>query len=176
MLWVFRSLCREMKLSLRATAIAVAVAALHPTFFILSASVNNDPLMLLFFLVAILYTIRWYRRPAMKNILMIALAIGLAMMTKLSRHAALSTAPVFLSCSSAGAPIGRRARSSQFAASPALRAAGPVLPRAQPAACSISPGLYHEVSSALYIGDGRSSALAVFPLDQAVQSALLPPL
>ena len=97
MLWVGRSLCREMKLPPGATAIALAVFAFHPAFFILSASINNDSLMLLFFLTAVLYTIRWYYAPTMKNILVIALAIGLAMMTKLSGGmAALFTAPVFI--------------------------------------------------------------------------------
>jgi 4-amino-4-deoxy-L-arabinose transferase-like glycosyltransferase len=96
-LWVIRSLCREMKLSPGASAIALAIVAFHPTFFILSASVNNDPLMLLFFCVATMYTIRWYYRPSMKNTLALALAIGFAMMTKLSGGmAALFTAPVFL--------------------------------------------------------------------------------
>lgn len=96
-LWVCRSLCREVKLSGRATAIALAVIAFQPTFFIFSASVNNDPLMLLFFMIAVLYTIRWYAQPTMKNILLIALAIGLGMMTKLSAASvAFFTAPVFL--------------------------------------------------------------------------------
>lgn len=96
-LWVCRSLCREMKLSGRATAIALAVLAFQPTFFIFSASVNNDSLMLLFFMIAVLYTIRWYSQPTMKNILMIALAIGFGMMTKLSAAAvALFTAPIFI--------------------------------------------------------------------------------
>ena len=96
-LWVCRSLCREVKLSGRATAIALAIIAFQPTFFIYSSSVNNDSLMLLFFMIAVLYTIRWYERPTMKNILLIALAIGLGMMTKLSAAAvALFTAPVFI--------------------------------------------------------------------------------
>jgi|AGTN01.2.fsa_nt_gi hypothetical protein len=97
LLVVVRSLCRETKLSGRATALAIAVVAFQPTFYIFSASVNNDPLMLLFFMIAVLYTIRWYDSPTMKNILVIALSIGLSMMTKLSGGmAALFTAPVFL--------------------------------------------------------------------------------
>ena len=96
-LFVVRSICRETKLSGRATALALAVVAFQPTFFIFSASVNNDPMMLLFFMIAVLYTIRWYYAPTMKNILLIALAIGLGMMTKLSAGAvALFTGPVFL--------------------------------------------------------------------------------
>jgi len=170
MLWAFRSLCREMKLTPCATAIAVAVAAFHPTFFILSASVNNDPLMLLFFLIAILYTIRWYRRPAMKNILMIALAIGLSMMTKLSGGlAALFTAPVFLIV------FVRRLRERQ---------AKPLIDQfAAFAGVCVLLGLWYpvrnmilfdqplgyitEVSSALYIGDvPLMQRFLSFPLDQ----------
>ena len=96
-LWVCRSLCREVKLSGRATAIALAIIAFQPTFFIYASSVNNDSLMLLFFMIAVLYTIRWVKAPTMKNILFIALAIGFGMMTKLSAAAvALFTAPVFI--------------------------------------------------------------------------------
>jgi 4-amino-4-deoxy-L-arabinose transferase-like glycosyltransferase len=96
-LWVTRSLCRAMDLKPRATALAVAVVAFQPTFYIFSSSVNNDPLMVLFFMIAVLYTIRWYYAPTIKNILLIALAIGLGMMTKLSAASvAFFTAPVFL--------------------------------------------------------------------------------
>mgnify|MGYP000327276872 CR=1 FL=1 len=97
MLFVSRSICRELGLTNRATAIAVAVIAFHPTFYILSASVNNDTLMIFFFMIAVLYTIRWYKSPTMKNILLIAVSIGLSMMTKISGGiVALFTAPVFL--------------------------------------------------------------------------------
>lgn len=94
---VTRSLCRAMEVKPRATALAVAVVAFQPTFYIFSSSVNNDSLMVLFYMAAVLYTIRWYSAPTMKNILMIALAIGLGMMTKLSAASvAFFTGPVFL--------------------------------------------------------------------------------
>ena len=97
LLWVCRSLCREMNIPRRARTAALAVLAFHPAFYQLSARVNNDALMFFFFMVSVLYTIRWYRRPTMKNVLLIALSIGLSMMTKLSGVlAALFTAPVFL--------------------------------------------------------------------------------
>jgi 4-amino-4-deoxy-L-arabinose transferase-like glycosyltransferase len=97
LLWVTRSLCRELKLSARAAALALAVAAFHPAFYQLASRVNNDALMVFFFMTSVLYTIRWYRAPAMKPILLIALSIGLAMMTKVSGGvAALFTAPVFI--------------------------------------------------------------------------------
>jgi Dolichyl-phosphate-mannose-protein mannosyltransferase. len=97
MLWVCRSFCEEVRLSKRAGAIVLSILAFHPAFYMLSSRVNNDALMLLFFMTSVLYTIRWYYRPTMKNILLIALCIGLSMMTKLSGClAALFTAPVFI--------------------------------------------------------------------------------
>jgi len=97
LLWVCRSLFREAGLPKRAGAVALAIVAFHPAFYMLSSRVNNDALMLFFFMTSVLYTIRWYNRPTMNNILLIAVSIGLAMMTKLSGGmAALFTAPVFL--------------------------------------------------------------------------------
>ena len=96
-LLVCYSLFREFKLSARASALALGVLAFQPTFFILSASINNDSLMLLFYMLAVLYTVRWYNHPTLKNILVIALAIGLGMSTKLSAMTVAGfTAPVFL--------------------------------------------------------------------------------
>ncbi len=96
-LLVSYKICRETKLSGKATLAAVSVVAFHPTFFILSGFVNNDPLMLLFFMVAVLYAIKWYYKPTMQNILVVALGIGLSAMSKLSGGmVALLIAPVFL--------------------------------------------------------------------------------
>ena len=96
-LLVSYSLFREFNLSPRASALALGVLAFQPTFFIFSASINNDSLMLLFYLIAVLYTVRWYNSPTLKNILCIALAIGLGMSTKLSAVTVAGfTAPVFL--------------------------------------------------------------------------------
>lgn len=87
----------EFGFSKRAKTIAVAVIAFHPTFIILSASVNNDMLMIFFMMTAFLYTIRWYKDPSYKNILLLALAIGCAMSTKFSGALiAVFTAIVFL--------------------------------------------------------------------------------
>lgn len=63
---------------------AFAVVALHPTFFILAGSVNNDMLSVLFSLTALMLAVKWYKNPTMSGILRLALAIGLGMMTKLS--------------------------------------------------------------------------------------------
>ena len=58
--------------------------AFHPTLVLLSGSVNNDELALFFMMGAVLYTIRWYRDSSLKNILILAVMIGCAMMAKVS--------------------------------------------------------------------------------------------
>ncbi len=96
-LLVVHSLCREMGISRRSTAIALAILAFQPTFLLFSSGINNDAMMLLFYMIAVLYTIRWYHNPTMKNILLLAVAIGLGMMTKVSAATvAFFTAPFFL--------------------------------------------------------------------------------
>jgi hypothetical protein len=96
-LWVCKRICEETQLSKRAAAIAIAVVAFHPTFYFKAADINNDTLMLLFYMTAILYTIRWYYRPNMKNILLTAVLIGVAMMAKFSGSTvAFFTGTVFL--------------------------------------------------------------------------------
>ncbi|HHZ06298.1 MAG TPA: hypothetical protein GX401_05870 [Clostridiales bacterium] len=63
---------------------AFAIIAFHPTFIVLSGSINNDMLSITFILGAILNTLYWYRKPTFGSIIKIALCIGLGMMTKLS--------------------------------------------------------------------------------------------
>jgi 4-amino-4-deoxy-L-arabinose transferase-like glycosyltransferase len=83
--------------SKRAACVAMAVIAFHPTFILLSASINNDMLMVFFFMAAFLYTIRWYKDPSYKNILLTAVFFGCAMSTKFSGALiAVLTAAVFL--------------------------------------------------------------------------------
>jgi 4-amino-4-deoxy-L-arabinose transferase-like glycosyltransferase len=83
-LFVCQSICRALKLPRRAIALALAVVAFQPTFYLFSSSINNDALMIFFYLLAVLYTIRWYYEPSMKHILLLALTIGCGMMTKIS--------------------------------------------------------------------------------------------
>lgn len=97
LLFVSCRLFDELDFSKRAKLTALAVIAFHPTFILLSASINNDMLMLLFFMTAFLYSIRWYKDPTYKNIILLALSIGCAMSTKFSGAlAAIFTAMIFL--------------------------------------------------------------------------------
>ena len=75
---------RQLGLNGISLVMATAVIALCPTFYWLSGSINNDILSVTFMLGAILNTIYWYKNQTIKNIINIALCIGLGMMTKLS--------------------------------------------------------------------------------------------
>ncbi len=63
---------------------AIALICFHPTFIIFGGSYNNDMLLMLFMAASVMWGLRWYREPAMKNIIPLALCVGLGMMTKLS--------------------------------------------------------------------------------------------
>ncbi len=81
---VCRKILREFGFNENVQNLCLALVAFHPTFIILSASYNNDLLSILLLFVAMLYAVRWYREPTFKNILFLALGIGLGMMSKLS--------------------------------------------------------------------------------------------
>lgn len=68
------------------------IIAFNPTFVILSGSVNNDPLCVMFMILAVYFAVMWYRTPKYSLITGCALAIGLGMSTK--GTAALVAAPV----------------------------------------------------------------------------------
>lgn len=74
------------KLKLRGLGkiIPLAIMVFHPTFILFSGSINNDNLASLFTLLAVYAVLNWYQNPTTKNILLIALSIGLGMSTKLS--------------------------------------------------------------------------------------------
>lgn len=117
MLIVCNRLFQELGLSRQAVVIAMAVLAFHPTFFILSSSINNDMLMIFFVAVSLLYTVKWYKSKTICNILILAVTIALATTTKVSGVlVALLTAVVFLKTLLQKQPLGsRRKLTGQFA-------------------------------------------------------------
>lgn len=64
--------------------VAMLFPCFYPTFIIWSGAYNNDMLATLFMLLAMLCTLKWYKKPTLLNILPIALCVGFGMMTKLS--------------------------------------------------------------------------------------------
>ncbi len=85
---------RHFKLKGAALYIPLIIINFHPAFVLLSGSINNDVLSVAFIMGAVLCTLRWSESRSMKDILKIALCIGLGMMTKIS--AALIAPPVAL--------------------------------------------------------------------------------
>ncbi len=81
---VSRRLFEAFDLKAGGLLVASAVVAFHPAFYMLAGSVNNDILCLLFTVIAMLYCVRFYREQSIRNTVLLALAIGLAMMTKLN--------------------------------------------------------------------------------------------
>lgn len=64
--------------------ITLGLAAFLPYSMFLGSALNNDPLVTLFMVMCIYFTIKWYQDPKLKTILAMAVCIGCAMMTKLS--------------------------------------------------------------------------------------------
>lgn len=81
---LFRKILAHFDLKGAAMAVPLGIMAFHPTFLILAGSINNDMLSITFLLASVLLTLRWFREPKLSTILMLALTIGLGMMTKLS--------------------------------------------------------------------------------------------
>ena len=71
-------------LSKKPLCIAFSIVAFHPTFIILSGSINNDVLALTLSLLSVVLAIEWYREPSFKKIIFLALSIGFSMAVKLS--------------------------------------------------------------------------------------------
>lgn len=82
--WLVYRILQEFKIKESNLLILTGVLIFHPVFAVLSASLNNDCLAILFSLSTLLYTIRWYKKQSFSRILLIAFSIGLGMLTKTS--------------------------------------------------------------------------------------------
>ncbi len=98
MLIIVRRLCKELSLKSSTTALVIGILALQPNLILMGGRVNNDAFVTFFISLIILYTVKWYNRHSIGNTIVLALAFGLGMMTKLSCGImALFTGPVLLS-------------------------------------------------------------------------------
>ncbi len=96
-LLVIRRIIEELKLGEQAKLITMSIMAFFPSFYLIGGTINNDAVMWCLFFIAILYTIRWYQNTTYHNIMILAVAIGLGMMTKVSAGTiALFTGPIML--------------------------------------------------------------------------------
>lgn len=74
----------ELGISGKGLVAAFTIVCLHPTLILMSGSINNDILCIMLGMTVILSTIRWYKSPELKKIILIAVLLGLTMMTKTS--------------------------------------------------------------------------------------------
>lgn len=79
-------ICKELELKKWGTRVALAIVSFHPIYILLSGSINNDALSLLFMVLALYLAICWYKREKMIAMILLALSIGLAMFAKLSGY------------------------------------------------------------------------------------------
>ncbi len=77
-------ICKLVQLKGAGLVAAMTAVCFYPTFIIWSGAYNNDILTTFLMLLAMLWTLKWAKKPTLINILPIALCIGLGMMTKLS--------------------------------------------------------------------------------------------
>ena len=83
-LLTLNQILKETKISEKSRAFAVILIAFCPVFYMFSTSVNNDPLSLMFGLLALLFAIRWMKNPRFVSIILTAVFLGLGMSCKLS--------------------------------------------------------------------------------------------
>lgn len=83
-MWISYGIFKQLGLKQGPLVACFAVIVTHPTFIILAGSYNNDMLAVLFAFLTVYLAFRWYRRQTFLNILYLAVAIGLAMSSKLS--------------------------------------------------------------------------------------------
>lgn len=84
LMFLSHKLFRMFKLEKTPLVIACALVAFHPTFIILSGSINNDVMSLALALLSCILAIQWYRDPKFSNIIPLAFTIGLSMAVKVS--------------------------------------------------------------------------------------------
>ncbi|MDD5020738.1 MAG: glycosyltransferase family 39 protein [Endomicrobiaceae bacterium] len=83
MIVIFYKLFRELTLKKLALVIPFAIVCFHPQFIMFSGSLNNDILFLALSFATVLFVIKWYKNPNIKNIIKVAILLGLAFITKL---------------------------------------------------------------------------------------------
>lgn len=75
---------KELNIDDKLKLLIITMIAVHPTFIILSGSINNDILMIMLTFLAILYLIKWYKNSSMKNTVILAITTGLIALSKIS--------------------------------------------------------------------------------------------
>ena len=84
LLIVINKILKELKIKDKYKNPILVIMAFHPTFTILSGSINNDMLSILLIFCALYELIKWYKKSDMVNTIILAIVTGLAVMAKTS--------------------------------------------------------------------------------------------
>lgn len=82
LLYVIYNILKHLKIKKKYIIYIMSIVALHPTFIILSGSINNDNLCVLLIMWTILELIKWYKKSNIKSTIFLAIMTGLAVMAK----------------------------------------------------------------------------------------------
>lgn len=78
------AILKELNVKNKIKVLIMLIIAVHPTFIILSGSVNNDILMIMFTFLGLLYLIKWNKNPSIKNTVILAIVTALIALSKIS--------------------------------------------------------------------------------------------
>lgn len=84
LLIVVNKMLKELKIKDKYKNLILVIMAFHPTFTILSGSINNDMLSILLIFCTLYEIILWYKKSDMVNTIILAIITGLAVMAKTS--------------------------------------------------------------------------------------------
>ncbi len=83
LIFLYRIL-KELEIEDKNKIIPMILFSFYPLYIFMSGSINNDELVTMFAILELFYLMRWQKNPSMKNVVIIALCIGLGLMTKTS--------------------------------------------------------------------------------------------
>jgi len=84
LMFVVYKILKELKFKSLTKILILIITAIHPTYIILSGSINNDMLSIFLVHLAIYLTIKWHQKNNLKNTIILAIVTGAAVMTKTS--------------------------------------------------------------------------------------------
>lgn len=74
----------KLKIKEKFIPVLMAIIASHPSFIILSSSINNDMLVTMFLILDVLFLIKWEEKPNIKNTIILAILTALTVLSKTS--------------------------------------------------------------------------------------------
>lgn len=83
-IFIMYRITKELELKDKATILIMIFVSFNPLLIFLSRQINNDPLVTLCICASVLYLIKWYKLPSLKNTIELALSIGLGASSKIS--------------------------------------------------------------------------------------------